>query len=114
MGHQIIKNLRTEDGKIKCEMCSNNVSPKSYTTWEREDTVETRDMVRGFLRDRVWQPQHANAFIQGLGVYRYFDGTPTPWGVKRTAKAGLRTARAVAACGGNHSGVLWWQERPGR
>jgi len=86
MGHQIIKNLRTEDGKIKCEMCSNNVSPKSYTTWEREDTDETRDMVRGFLRDRVWQPQHANAFIQGLGVYRYFDGTPTPWGVKRTAK----------------------------
>lgn len=90
MGYQIIKNLRTEDGKIKCEMCSNNVSPKTYYGWEREDTDETRDMVRGFLRQRVWQPLggRANGFIRSLNVNAYDDGRNTPWApeMKRTAK----------------------------
>lgn len=79
MSYQIIKNIRTEDGKIRCEMRSNNVSSKTYYGWEREDTDATREMVRGFLRDRVWQPQRANGFIRSLNVETYADGTPTNW-----------------------------------
>ena len=79
MGYQIIKNLRTEDGQIKCDMCSNNIRPRSYYGWSKPDTKENRDMVRQFLKDRVWQPQQANKYIISLGVNKYFDGTPTPW-----------------------------------
>ena len=53
MSWQIIKNLKAENGKISCEMRSNNVWPHDYYKWEREDTPETRAMVRRFLWNGV-------------------------------------------------------------
>lgn len=66
MSWQIIKNLKAENGKISCEMRSNNVWPHDYYKWEREDTPETRAMVKRFLLDRVWQPIHETKFIKQL------------------------------------------------
>lgn len=66
MSWQIIKNLKAENGKISCEMRSNNVWPPDYYKWEREDTPETRAMVRRFLLERVWQPIHETKFIKQL------------------------------------------------
>ena len=79
MSYQIIKNLRTENGEIKCQMASNNVRPRYYYEWARVDNEDTREMVRRFIRDFEWQPQRANAFIRSLNISEYFDGTPTPW-----------------------------------
>ena len=79
MSYQIIKNLRTENGEIKCQMASNNVHPRIYYEWSRVDNEDTREMIRGFIRDRVWQPQRANNFIISLNIRTFWDGTPTNW-----------------------------------
>ena len=66
MSWQIIKNLKSENGKISCMMHSNNEWPKEFYKWERDDTPETRAMVRQFLLERSWQPIHETNFIKQL------------------------------------------------
>lgn len=50
-------------------MHSSNVWPKTDYEWARQDTLETRCMVRRFLKDREWQPTHKDTrFIRELGL----------------------------------------------
>jgi hypothetical protein len=66
MSWQIIKNLKAENGKISCEMRSNNVWPHDYYKWECEDTPETRAKVGQFLLEGSWQPIRETGFIKQL------------------------------------------------
>lgn len=76
MSYQIVKRLREENGDVVCEMCSNNVRPRSYYEWRKPKTEKTLAMVKAFLIDRVWQPTNKNTkFIKSLGITHFFDGT---------------------------------------
>lgn len=77
MSHQIARKLKSENGVIIIESCSNNVRPRYYYTSRMEDNENNRAKVRQWIIDRVLQPVNKRTnFIKSLKIENYFDGTP--------------------------------------
>jgi len=77
MSHEIVKKLKSENGKITVSSRSSNTWPVYYSERQMEDTAENRERIRQLIIERVWQPTNKRTkFIRSLNITHYFDGTP--------------------------------------